>query len=237
VHSSHPTPAPTRPQNSSASQKPAKRSWRVVDIIIASVIGVASGVVFVVWNQTYTPLSGLLTPLLPGLQALLGGGWLFAGVLGGLIIRKPGAALYAELLAAVVSTLVGGTPWGPTILVSGLVQGLGAEIVFAAFRYRNFRLPVALLAGAGAGLALALNDLLYWYPGSALPFVTVYTISAVVSGIFLAGLLSWLAMRGLARAGVLNRFAAGRDAAGRDAAGRDAAGRDVASSSPAQTPS
>jgi len=164
----------------------------------------------VVWNQAYNPLSGLLTPLLPGLQALLGGGWLFAGVLGGLVIRKPGAALYTELLAAVVSTLVGGTAWGATILVSGAVQGLGAELVFALFLYGNYRLYVALLAGAGAGLALAVNDLLLWYPGSAAPFIAIYTISAVVSGIVVAGLLSWLAMRGLARTGALSRFAAGR---------------------------
>ncbi|MBG6057644.1 energy-coupling factor transport system substrate-specific component [Cryobacterium sp. MP_M5] len=190
--------------------RPVSRKWRVVDIVIASVIGVASGLIFVVWNQAYNPLSGLLTPLLPGLQALLGGGWLFAGVLGGLIIRKPGAALYTELLAAVVSTLVGGTAWGATILVSGVVQGLGAELVFAIFLYANYRLYVALLSGAGAGLALAVNDLLFSYPGSAAPFITIYTLSSVVSGIVVAGLLSWLAMRGLARTGALSRFAAGR---------------------------
>lgn len=194
----------------SISTRPYSRKWRVVDIVIASVIGVASGLIFVVWNQAYNPLSGLLTPFLPGLQALLGGGWLFAGVLGGLVIRKPGAALYTELLAAVVSTLVGGTAWGATILVSGAVQGLGAEVVFAIFLYANYRLYVALLAGAGAGLALAINDLLLWYPGSAAPFITIYTLSAVVSGIVVAGLLSWLAMRGLARTGALSRFAAGR---------------------------
>ncbi|TFC95793.1 MULTISPECIES: ECF transporter S component [Cryobacterium] len=192
------------------SRQPRSYRWRVVDIVIASVIGVASGLIFVVWNQAYNPLSGLLTPLLPGLQALLGGGWLFAGVLGGLIIRKPGAAIYTELLAAVVSTLVGGTAWGATILVSGLVQGLGAELVFALFIYANYRVYVALLAGAGAGLALAVNDLLLWYPGSAAPFIAVYTVSAIVSGIVVAGLLSWLAMRGLARTGALSRFAAGR---------------------------
>ncbi|TFD27544.1 ECF transporter S component [Cryobacterium cryoconiti] len=194
----------------STSRQPRSYRWRVVDIVIASVIGVASGLIFIVWNQAYNPLSGLLTPLLPGLQALLGGGWLFAGVLGGLIIRKPGAAIYTELLAAVVSTLVGGTAWGATILVSGLVQGLGAELVFALFFYANYRLYVALLAGAGAGLALAVNDLLLWYPGSAAPFITIYTASSIVSGIVVAGLLSWLFMRGLARTGALSRFAAGR---------------------------
>ncbi len=184
--------------------------WRVVDIVVASVIGVASGLIFIVWNQASNPLGALLTPLLPGLQALLGGGWLFAGVLGGIVIRKPGAALYTELLAAVVSTLIG-NQWGPLTLVSGVVQGLGAELVFAIFLYANYRVYVALLAGAGAGLALAINDLLIWYPGSASAFATIYTISAVVSGVVLAGLLSWLAMRGLARTGALSRFAAGRE--------------------------
>jgi energy-coupling factor transport system substrate-specific component len=188
----------------------ASRTWRVVDIVIASVLGVASGLIFVIWNQAYNPLSGLLIPVLPGLQALLGGGWLFAGVLGGLVIRKPGAAIYTELLAAVVSTLVGGTAWGATILLSGAVQGLGAELVFALFLYGNYRLYVALLAGAGAGLALAVNDLLLWYPGSAVPFIAIYTLAAIVSGIVVAGLLSWLAVRGLARTGALSRFPAGR---------------------------
>lgn len=188
---------------------PRTLRWRVVDIVVASVIGVASGAVFVVWNQASNPLSGLLTPLLPGLQALIGGGWLFAGVLGGLIIRKPGAALYTELLAAVVSTLIG-NQWGPLTLVSGLVQGLGAELVFAVFLYSNYRLYVALLAGAGAGLALAGTDLVLWYPGSAPAFATIYTVCSAVSGVVLAGLLPALAVRGLARTGVLHRFAAGR---------------------------
>jgi len=194
----------------------ARRSirWRVVDIVIASVIGVASGLVFVVWNQAYNPISALLSPVMPGLQALLGGGWLFAGVLGGLIIRKPGAALYTELLAAVVSTLVG-NEWAALTLVSGLVQGLGAEIVFALFLYRSFNLGVALLAGAVAGFALAINDLILWYPGSAVAFVSIYTVSSILSGLVLAGLLSWLAVRGLARTGALSRFAAGRETSSR----------------------
>jgi energy-coupling factor transport system substrate-specific component len=193
-----------------APSTPRNLRWRVVDIVVASVIGVASGLVFVVWNAAYNPLSGLLEPLLPGLGALLGGGWLFAGVLGGLLIRKPGAALYAELLAAVVSTLIG-NQWGLLTLVSGVVQGVGAEAVFAIFLYANYRVYGALLAGAGAGLALAINDLLLWYPGSAAAFATIYTVSSVVSGIVLAGLLSWLAMRGLAKTGALSRFAAGRE--------------------------
>ncbi len=205
----HATTTPLIPAQATA-RKPRNLRWRVVDIVVASVIGVASGLIFFAWNTAYVPLSAPLAPLLPGLQALLGGGWLFAGVLGGLIIRKPGAALYTELLAAVVSTLIG-NQWGPLTLVSGLAQGLGAELVFAVFLYANYRAYVAVLAGAGAGLALAINDLVLWYPGSAAAFATIYTVSAIVSGAVIAGLLSWLAMRGLARTGALGRFAAGRE--------------------------
>jgi len=199
---------------SSTARRPGSLRWRVVDIVIASVIGVACGLVFIIWNQASNPIGALLSPVLPGLQALLGGGWLFAGVLGGLIIRKPGAAIYTELLAAVVSTLIG-NQWGPLTLVSGVVQGLGAELVFALFRYRNHRLIVALLAGAAAGLGLAINDLILWYPGSAAAFAAIYTVSAVLSGVILAGLLPWLAVRALARTGALSRFAAGREAGNR----------------------
>jgi energy-coupling factor transport system substrate-specific component len=184
--------------------------WRVVDIVVASVLGVASGLIFWAWGQAYNPLSAPLEALLPGLQALLGGGWLFAGVLTAIVIRKPGAALFGELVAAVVSALIG-TEWASLTLVSGLVQGIGAEIVFALFLYTNWRLGVAILAGAGAGLALAINDLILWYPGSAAAFATIYTVCSVISGAIIAGVLSWLAARALARTGALNRFASGRE--------------------------
>ncbi|MFX6269949.1 ECF transporter S component, partial [Acinetobacter baumannii] len=81
-----------------ASTTGVRLRWRVVDIVVASVIGVAAGVVFWAWGQAWTPLSTALA-FLPGLEGLLAGGWLFAGVLGGLVIRKPGAALYAEVVA------------------------------------------------------------------------------------------------------------------------------------------
>lgn len=183
--------------------------WRVVDIVVASVLATAAGLVFVVWNIASNPIGAPMTAALPGLQALLAGGWLFAGVLTALVIRKPGAALYGELVAATVSALVG-NQWGVLTLESGLVQGLGAELVFAVFLYRRWGLPVALIAGAVAGLTLAINDLILWYPGSANTFAAIYTVSAIVSGALVAGLLSWFAVRGLAKTGALSRFASGR---------------------------
>lgn len=190
---------------------PPTRRWRVVDIVVASVIGVASGVVYWGWDLA---TNGLSVPLqfLPGLSSILGGVWLIAGVLGGLVIRKPGAAVYAELLAAVVSAVIG-TQWGFLTLVSGLAQGVGAEIVFAALLYRKFGLPTAALAGAVSGLALAINDLILWYPGVTNTFRLVYLVGSIVSGLVIAGIGSYYLVRALARSGALSRFAAGREVA------------------------
>jgi energy-coupling factor transport system substrate-specific component len=207
VHSTIST-APT----SSGSVKPKRNlRWRVVDIVVASVLGVASGVIFWAWGLAWGPLSGVLA-FTPGLGGLLAGGWLFAGVLGGLVIRKPGAALYTELVAAAVSALIG-TVWGFETLIWGLVQGIGAEIVFALFFYANWRIGVALLAGAATGLAVGLLDTTFTsYAALDVAAKTTYVVSAIVSGVFLAGLLSWFAVRGLAATGALSRFASGRQA-------------------------
>jgi energy-coupling factor transport system substrate-specific component len=184
--------------------------WRVVDIVVASVLGVAAGVIFWAWNAAYTPLSEGLSAVLPGLQGLTAGPWLFAGVLGGLIIRKPGAALYTEVVAALVSMLVG-AQWGPDVLISGILQGLGAELVFAAFLYRRFTFGVAVLAGAAAALLEIPHELIVYYPGVSTEFAIIFSVSLIVSGAVIAGAGSWLLMRALAATGVLRRFAAGRE--------------------------
>jgi energy-coupling factor transport system permease protein len=195
-----------------AGPRPSRRltyRWRVVDIVIGAVLAVAAGVVFWGWDGVWTPLSKPLDALLPGLDSLLGGVWLFPAVLIPLIVRKPGAAIFAELVAATVEAILG-TYWGASTLLSGFIQGLGAEIVFAAFLYLGWRLGTAILAGAGAGLALAVLDLIVSYPGSKPAFILIYVIGSVVSGAVIAGFLSWLVVRALARTGALNRFAAGR---------------------------
>jgi len=135
---------------------------------------------------------------------------MFPAVLVGLVVRKPGAALYGELVASSVSALLGGV-WGWTAISWGLVQGLGAEIVFAVLLYRAWGLVPAILAGVGAGVGMAVMDLTFYYAGARPEFMAVYAVSAMVSGAVIAGLGSWLIVRALARTGALSRFAAGRE--------------------------
>lgn len=182
--------------------------WRVVDIVVAAVIGVAAGVLFWAWGLAWVPLSTALS-FSPGLSGLLAGGWLFAGILGGLIIRKPGAAIFTEIVAAAVSAIIG-TQWGYETLVWGAIEGLGAELVFAIFLYRAWAWWIAPLAGVGAGIAVALLDTTFSSIAAFEPAAKlVYGISAVVSGAVF-GVVSWLIVRALGSTGALSRFASGR---------------------------
>jgi energy-coupling factor transport system substrate-specific component len=188
------------------STRPVAR-WRVVDIVVAAVLGVAAGVVFWAWGIAWTPLSAGLA-FTPGLEGLLNGLWLFAGVLGGLVVRKPGAAVFVEVLAAVTEMALG-SQWGVMNIVSGVVQGLGAEIVFAITLYRLGTWWIALLAGIGTGVAEGVLDSFVSVAGYAPEAKAVYIASTIVSGA-VCGLLAWVAVRGLARTGALSRFPAGR---------------------------
>jgi energy-coupling factor transport system permease protein len=187
----------------------SRRRWRVVDIVVASVLAVAAGLVFELWNLGAGPITTGLGLVVPGFQGLANGMWLFAGPLVALVVRKPGAALYGELVAAAVEAIVG-NQWGWLTLESGFVQGLGAEIVFALFLYRVWSVPVVVLAGVLTGIAEGINDSVLWYVGYAFSFQVVYTICTAVSGAVIAGFGSWWAVRALARTGVLSQFAAGR---------------------------
>jgi energy-coupling factor transport system substrate-specific component len=185
----------------------ARTGWRAVDIVVASVLGVAFGVVFWQWNVIWTPLfAAQVNPL----AYLVSGMWLVPGVLAMLIIRKPGAAIFAETLAAIVTALLGSI-WGLDVVLSGAVQGAGAELVFAALFYRSFGLPVALLAGAGAAVGEWLHDMPVYYATTAFEVQLAYGAFMLISGVVIAGAGSWLLVRALAPTGVLGQFAAGRD--------------------------
>ena len=186
-----------------------RSDWRTVDIVVAAVVAVAFGVVFLAWNAVYAATDPLFAAL-PPLQALMYGVWLLPGVLVGLIVRKPGAALFGGFVSAAVSVLLG-SPYGADALVSGAIQGGGAELAFAIGLYRAWNLPFALLAGGLAGLAAAIHDLVVYYPRVGLDFAAVFIAATVASGIVVAGWGAWLLLRALVSTGVLGEFAAGRD--------------------------
>jgi len=185
------------------------KRWRTVDIVVAAVIAVAFGVVFWAWGLLWNGPAEAIP--LPG-RAFMYGVWLVPAVLGGLVIRKPGAAFFTETVAALVSLALG-TVWGWTLVVQGPVEALAAELAFALFAYRSFGLVAACLAGALSGLAASVYDIVVWYPASQYQTATMripYVLITVASSVVIAGLGSYALTRALAETGVLDRFPSGR---------------------------
>jgi energy-coupling factor transport system substrate-specific component len=188
--------------------KRADWTWRTVDIVVAAAIAIAFGVVFWAWNQVWVAATPAFVAIPPA-QNILYGVWLVPAVLAGLIIRKPGAALFTELVAASVSAILG-SQWGLDTLVSGALQGLGAEIVFLIVGYRRWTIAVALIAAIGTALAAWVHDTPLYYADIGLGPQLVILVFMVVSAIVIAGIGSWLLMRSLVQTGVLAQFPAGR---------------------------
>jgi energy-coupling factor transport system substrate-specific component len=183
--------------------------WRTVDIVLGAALAVAFGAVFQAWNLLWTAVLPAFVGL-PPLQGFMYGVWLLPAVLVPLVIRRPGAALLGEGVAAVASVLFG-APWGLLIIVYGLLQGGAAELVFAMGLYRRWGMPTALLAGAAAGAAAVLLDLALFYPEWAAGFQVLYAALVIPSAAIVAGLGGWLLVRALSRTGVLSAFPAGRE--------------------------
>ena len=187
-------------------------SWRVIDIVTAAVLGVACGLIFAVWNQVGSAALEGLKAITPGLDGLATGIWLLGGTLGGYVIRKPGAALFVELVAATVSMGLG-SQWAVETLYSGLAQGIGAEIVFALLAYRRFNVWVVAAAGAlSFACEWALELFLYGHLDKGVLYNAIYLVCGALSGIVLAGVLAWALTNALAKTGALDRFASGRGA-------------------------
>jgi energy-coupling factor transport system substrate-specific component len=189
--------------NRKAQQMNGKR-WRVVDITVASVIGVTSGLVFWLWDFICDPLCEMVGALTPGFNGLLNGFWLFAGPLAAVIVRKPGAALYGEMLASLVELTLGNSS-GIRGFALGFFQGLGAELAFAIFAYKLWNVMTAMLSGALAGVGCGV---FHWVinPGWGVLRSLTYVGTSIAGGA-VCGLVCWLLARAIARTGVLSQFA------------------------------
>jgi energy-coupling factor transport system substrate-specific component len=181
-------------------------TWRTRDIVVAAVIGVAFGVVFWAWGLAWSAFAPL-NDVFPVLRDLLYAVWLIPAVLAPLIIRKPGAALFAEMVAAIVSALLG-SQWGVDTLLSGFVQGAAAELVFAFTLYRTWSVLVLAIAAIASAAAAWAHDWVLYYSDVSTDLQLVRGVFMAVSAVILVAGGSVLLARALRQAGVLEGFPA-----------------------------
>ncbi len=185
-----------------------KYSWKLKEIILAAMICIVFGVVYLtaVWASSF--IATALTPigLSPLGNEIVFGIWFMAATLCGYILQKPGAALFSEMTAAVIEVLLGNW-FGPIVIVTGLIQGIGAEMVFAAFRYKKFGGSVIYLASAGCCVTSFLWSFVRSGYGRFSPAFLLLLFSVrMVSSLFFAGFICKAIGDGLSKTGLLKGY-------------------------------
>ncbi len=213
---SHPPATTTRARSTVLASRPLL-AFRTVDLVSAAMLGVAFGVVFWAWGLVYNAPSEAMSAVFAPLSGLWYSPWLVAGVVGGLLIRRPGAALITEVVAASVSALIG-SQWGWLVLASGVLQGLGVELALALFAWKRFGPGVAMLAGVlAATFEVVFLEWHLYYADWAWTFKLAYLGFFGISGAIVAGLGGLALVRALARTGAVDAMPPGQEAAERAA--------------------
>lgn len=181
--------------------------WNMREIVVMAVLSVVFAVVYLAFLPVGKILVGFFGPI--GYDIIFGI-WFIVSIITAYIIRKPGAAFLSETIAATVEVLLGNAV-GPMLIMSGMIQGLGAEAAFAATRWRNYTTTVLMLAGMGSAVtSFVWGYFLGGFAALSPGYVTAMFIVRLISGALIAGLLGKSISDGLAQTGVLSRFALGK---------------------------
>lgn len=183
------------------------KSWKLKEVVLVSVLSVVFAVVYLLFVHIGNLWAGLIGPIA---YEWIFGIWFIVSIISAYIIRKPGAAFISEVMAATIEMLIGNAI-GPRIILVGIVQGLGAEAVFAMTGYRRYELWVLMLAGFGS----AVTSFVYTYFMSGFAMlepgyvVTMFGLRAV-SGMVIAGIGGKLLSDLLLKTGSLRGYAISR---------------------------
>ena len=195
------TVKPSRPNGRGTSQ-----NWRTTDLMVVVVVALVFGAIYFAWAGPYEWVAAFGgTPT----QEAANGLWFVAGLLGPYLIRRPGAALASETLAALAEMLVG-APWGPSLVIYGVLQSIGAEATFALFGYRRWTLATMVIAGVAAGLvSLPYSWWDYGYFALDVPVLVTMLVTRTL-GVAIAGILAKSLGDALVLTGALKDTAIGR---------------------------
>lgn len=171
---------------------------KLTDILVTTVIALVFGVIYKLWG----PLYYAIRPLGMHLEQLIYGMWFIAAIVAYLLIRKPGVGLLAEVAAASGEFFMG-SEWGLAVLLSGVAQGLAAELIFAVVGYRRYTVSVAIAAAVAATLGSLVLDSLQGYIGDlALWNLSLLVGFRLTGAIVIAGWMGHRLVTALEKTGV-----------------------------------
>ncbi|MBR0380924.1 MAG: ECF transporter S component [Eubacterium sp.] len=190
------------------------KSWKLKDVLLIALCAVLFGIIYLGCTYAGGILYGLLTPL--GMPSLgyepFYGIYFMAGAFAVFVMRKPGTGIVAELLAAVMECLMGNY-FGPIIILSGLVQGFGFELLVFLTGYKRFNRSVMVTSAVICSVfTMGYNLIISGYNKIAVPVLLVMLAVRIVSAIFFDGILVPILGKGLVKAGVLKGYAVAEEA-------------------------
>lgn len=186
--------------------------WELKDIIMMAILGVIFSAIYLAIFDFGMVLSTAMAPT--GLSnyafEIIYGVWFMASTVAAYIIRKPGVAFVCEVLASIVELMMGNSG-GLTVVLTGVIQGAGAELAFALFRYKKWDLLSMTLAGIFSAVFIFCYELFYLdYIHLAPVMLITQLLVRFVSAFVFAGLVAKLAGDGLAKTGVVKSYAIGQ---------------------------
>lgn len=177
-----------------ASSALRSRSWSTRDIVVTAALAVATGISFIVFDWIYLVGTSVFGPIF---QSIMEGLWLLGALLVPYIVRRPGSALFGEFVASLVEASF--NPFGIGVIIAGLLEGVGAEVIFLLTGYKRFDWKIMAIAGGFDALFFFWTRIA-WTSGyltlnAGLPvfklapvIVAIYMVVEVISG----GLAGWL---------------------------------------------
>jgi energy-coupling factor transport system substrate-specific component len=170
----------------------SSRSWSTRDIVATAALAVATGISFIIFDWIYLVGTSVFGPLV---QPIMEGLWLLGALFVPYVVRRPGSALFGELVASVVEASF--NPFGVTVIIAGLLEGAGAEIIFLGTGYKRFGWTIMAVAGGFDALFFFLTRVIWTSgyvilsngvpvlkiePALFLSYLILETISGAVAG-------------------------------------------------------
>jgi len=175
-----------------------QKGLKLADILTTVVISIVFGIVYKLWGPFYY----FVKPFGLHIDQLIYGMWFIAATVAFLIIRKPGVALLAEI-AASSGEFIMGSEWGLEVLLYGVVQGLFAEVAFAAFRYKRFDVFVVSLAAIGSTIGSLIMDFYKGYIEALAPWnLALFLLARFVGAVLISGVFASSLVKALEATGV-----------------------------------
>lgn len=188
--------------------------WQLKDIIMVAILSLFFAVIYLGTVYLASAVGAALAPfgLSPFANEIVFGVWFMASTLAAYIIQRPGVAIVAEMLAALLEVLMGNF-YGPIVFVSGFLQGFGAEAGFAVFRYKRFDTVSMCTAALGSCIVSFIWG--FFRSGFALLspglLVSMFLVR-LASSLLFSGVLMKLCGDRLAKSGVLKSYPLGETA-------------------------